>query len=188
MKNLNVWNVIDLKEDYKLVGTTWVFKIKKNHLNETIEYKARLCAPGFTQTNSIDYNKTYAPTGCLNSLRTAIAHAANKLEFYQIDIKSVFLNAPLIEDVYLAIPQGINLDPRKQCLKLNKAIYGLKQAPLAWYQRLKEYLTKIGFSLCVLDPCVFYKLEPNPTWLYIHVDNIAIFGKEVENFKDDIRK
>ncbi|MBW0507843.1 hypothetical protein O181_047558 [Austropuccinia psidii MF-1] len=125
MKNLNFWNLIDLNKDYKLVGTTWVFKIKKNHLNETIEYKARLCPQGFTQPNGIDYNKTYAPTGCLNPLRTLTAHAVNnKLKFHQIDIKIAFLDAPLIEDVYLAIPQGINLDPRNNVLNQTKQSMG----------------------------------------------------------------
>ncbi|MBW0575961.1 hypothetical protein O181_115676, partial [Austropuccinia psidii MF-1] len=112
MNKLRVWEVVDLKKDYKLVGTTWVFKIKKNHLNEITKHKARLCAQGYTQANGLDYNKTFTPTGHLNSLRTLIAHAVNNdLEFHQIDIKSAFLNAPLTETVYLSIPQGIKLDP-----------------------------------------------------------------------------
>ncbi|MBW0537224.1 hypothetical protein O181_076939 [Austropuccinia psidii MF-1] len=128
----------------------------KNHLNKIKKYKARLCAQGYTQTNGLDYNKTFAPTGRLNSLRTLIAHALNDdLEFHQINIKSTFLNAPLAETVYLTIPQGIRIDPRKQCLRLNKAIYRLKQAPLSWYKTLKEWLTQSGFITCILDPCVF---------------------------------
>ncbi|MBW0499101.1 hypothetical protein O181_038816, partial [Austropuccinia psidii MF-1] len=132
MNRLSVWDVIDLKSDYKLVGTTWVFRTKRNHLNEVVDYKARLCAQGFTQTPGLDFGKPYAPTGRLNSLRTLIAFAAStNLSFHQVDIKSAFLNAPLSETVYLSIPQGLDLDRRKNCLRLNKAIYGLKQAPLA---------------------------------------------------------
>ncbi|MBW0463019.1 hypothetical protein O181_002734 [Austropuccinia psidii MF-1] len=188
MNKLRVWEVVDLKKDYKLVGTTWVFKIKKNHLNKINEHKARLCAQGYTQTNGLDYNKTFAPTGCLNSLRTLIDYTVNNnLEFHQIDIKSPFLNAPLTETVYLSIPQGIKLDPRKKCLRLNKGIYGLKQAPLAWYQTLKNWLTQSGFRTCILDPCIFHKTKPNPIRLYLHVDDIAIFGKEVNGFKNNIR-
>ncbi|MBW0534400.1 hypothetical protein O181_074115 [Austropuccinia psidii MF-1] len=187
MNQLHVWDVVDLKSDYKLVGTTWVFRIKKDHLNNVVEYKARLCAQGFTQTPGVDFDKTYAPTGRLNSLRCLIAHAASKgLHFHQIDVKSAFLNAPLTEVVYLSIPQGLDIDQRRSCLRLKKAIYGLKQAPLAWYQRLKEWLLKIGFSSCVLDPCVFFRSKDSPTWLYIHVDDIAIFGKDVLTFKDEI--
>ncbi|MBW0512383.1 hypothetical protein O181_052098 [Austropuccinia psidii MF-1] len=187
MENLKVWDVINLDPSYKLVGTTWVFKTKKNHLNEIIEHKARLCAQGFTQTAGINFDKTYSPTGRLNSLRTLIASSAsNGLLFHQIDIKSAFLNAPLSETVYLSLPQGLNEDRRKFCLRLNKAIYGLKQAPLAWYERLKRWLTTVGFKACTLDPCIFHRRGNHPLWLYVHVDNIAIFGKEVEDFKTQI--
>ncbi|MBW0526155.1 hypothetical protein O181_065870 [Austropuccinia psidii MF-1] len=181
MNRLRVWEVVDLKPDYKLVGTTWVFRAKRNHLNEVIEYKARLCAQGFTQTPGVDFEKTYAPTGRMNSLRTLISFAASKnLLFHQVDIKSAFLNAPLTETVYLSIPQGLDFDQRKTCLCLNKAIYGLKQAPLAWYKRLKSWLTKISFAAFLLDPCVFYRSNPTPVGLYVHVDDIAIFGSDVK--------
>ncbi|MBW0587087.1 hypothetical protein O181_126802 [Austropuccinia psidii MF-1] len=105
MNHLKVWEIIDLKEDYKLIGTTWIFRLKTNHLNEITEYKARLCAQGFSQIQGSDYEKTFAPTGRLNSLRTLIAFACkNSLQFHQIDVKSAFLNADLPETVYLAIP------------------------------------------------------------------------------------
>ncbi|MBW0541403.1 hypothetical protein O181_081118, partial [Austropuccinia psidii MF-1] len=187
MNHLDVWDVVNLCPDYKLVGTTWVFRIKKDHLNNVVEYKACLCAQGFTQTPGVDFDKTYAPTGRLNSLRCLIAHAASRgLHFHQIDVKSAFLNAPLAEIVYLSIPQGLNIDQRKSCLRLKKAIYGLKQAPLAWYQRLREWLLRIGFSSCILDPCVFFRSKSTLTWLYIHVDNITIFGEDVLTFKQEI--
>ncbi|MBW0462000.1 hypothetical protein O181_001715 [Austropuccinia psidii MF-1] len=107
----NIWEVIDMKEDYKLVGTAWIFRIKTNDQNEATEYKARLCAQGFIQTQGYDFNKTFAPTGRLNSLRTLIVFASkNNLEFHQINVKSSFLNAELTGTIYLAIPQGLNED------------------------------------------------------------------------------
>ncbi|MBW0525550.1 hypothetical protein O181_065265 [Austropuccinia psidii MF-1] len=187
MASLNVWEVVDLDPGYRLIGTTWVFRTKRSHLGEIVEHKTRLCAQGFTQTAGVDYNKTYAPTGCFNSLRTLIAFAVtNSLLFHQIDIQSAFLNAPLNETVYLSIPQGLNLARDKHCLCLCKAIYGLKQAPLAWYNRLKSWLVSNGFVACVLDPCVFYRNRNHPLWLYVHVDDIAIFGTDVSSFKTEI--
>ncbi|MBW0533523.1 hypothetical protein O181_073238 [Austropuccinia psidii MF-1] len=180
MNKLKVWDIIEIREDYKLIGMTWGFKIKKNHLNEVTKYNARLCAQGFAQTLGIDVHKTYAPTGRLNSLRTLIAFASHSnLKFHQINIKSAFLNVPLSETVYLASPQGLDIDKRKYCLQLKKAIYGLKQAPLAWYNRLKEWLNKYQFHMCKLDPCVFYRLGKHLLWLYIHIDDIALFGNKV---------
>ncbi|MBW0590251.1 hypothetical protein O181_129966 [Austropuccinia psidii MF-1] len=162
---------------------------KKHHLNEISKYKSRLCTQGYTQTNGPDYKKTFSPTGNLNSLRALIAHTVNnKLELHQIDIKSAFSNAPLIETVYLTIPQGIRLHSQKQCLRLNKVLYRLKKGPLSWYKTLKNLLSQSGFTTCILDPCVFHKTKPNPIWLCLHVDEIAIFGKEVNRFQDEIRK
>ncbi|MBW0502256.1 hypothetical protein O181_041971 [Austropuccinia psidii MF-1] len=184
----NVWDVVELKPDYKLVGTTWVFCIKTNHLKQITEYKARLCAQGFSQTPGVDFGKTYAPTGRLNSLRCLISHfVSNGLEFHQVDIKSAFLNAPLVETVFLSIPQGLEVDNRKFFHRLKKAIYGLKQAPLAWYDRLRGCLCQVGFSSCVLDPCVFFREGDHPVWLYFHVNDIAIFGKNVSIFKEELK-
>ncbi|MBW0557821.1 hypothetical protein O181_097536 [Austropuccinia psidii MF-1] len=161
MEKLDVWDIIDLKKEYKLVGTMWVFKLKRNHLNPIIERKANLHAQGFTQTPGIDFSNTYAPTGRLNFLRALIAHACiKKLDFHQIDVKSAFLNAPLNKTVYLSIPQGLSIDRRQYCLRLEKAIYGLKQALLAWYTHLKLWLQSVGFMTCKLDPCVFHRKDP----------------------------
>ncbi|MBW0508535.1 hypothetical protein O181_048250 [Austropuccinia psidii MF-1] len=163
--------------------------LKRDHQNTVIEHKARLCAQGFTQTPGIDFDKTYAPTGRLNSLRALIAHAcANNLDFHQIDVKSAFLNAPLKETVYLSIPQGLDLNRQQYYLRLKNSIYGLKQAPLAWYTRLKTWLLDTGFVVCKLDPCVFYRKTPDQICIYVHVDDMAIFGQSLQSFKEQINK
>ncbi|MBW0536871.1 hypothetical protein O181_076586 [Austropuccinia psidii MF-1] len=188
MKDLEVWEVVKLEPHHKVVGTTWVFKKKKNITAEQSEYKAQLCAQGFAQTLGEDYSKTFAPTGRMHSLRTLIAFlVTNALKFQQLDIRSVFLNAKLEEDVYLGIPQGLNLDKKSHCLKLKKAIYGLKQAPLAWYKRLTTWLLNVGFTSSLSDPCVFHRLTESPIWLFFHVDDIAVFGKDVIPFKNQLK-
>ncbi|MBW0550198.1 hypothetical protein O181_089913 [Austropuccinia psidii MF-1] len=159
------------------MGTTWVFKTKRNAQNEILKHKACLCAQGFSQTLGIDFQKTFAHTGRLNSLRTPISFAASKnLLFEQLDIKSAFLNAPLDEEVHLTIPHGLNHDKHKSCLKLKKEINGLRQAPQSWYNRLSSWLKTVGFKTAVSDPCVFYWDNHSPVWLFIHVDDIGVFG------------
>jgi hypothetical protein len=186
MARLKVWEVVDLKSGIKTVGTTWVFR--KKHDGNAVTFKARLCAQGFSQVHGVDFSKTFAPTGRLNSLRALISHAAaTNLEFHQLDVKTAFLNAGLDEEVFLSIPQGVNLDKKRSCLKLNKAIYGLKQAPLAWYNRLSSWLVSVGFKIAVSDPCVFYRLEGDPVWIFVHVDDLAVFGKNVLPFKEQIK-
>ncbi|MBW0535059.1 hypothetical protein O181_074774 [Austropuccinia psidii MF-1] len=180
MEYLNVWEVVPITAETKLIGTTWVFKTKHNAQNEILEQKERLCAQGFSQTPGIDFLKTFAPTGRLNSLRTLISFGASKnLSFEQLDIKSAFLNAPLDEEVYLTIPNGLKHDKHKSCLRLKKAIYGLRQAPRAWYIQLSSWLETVGFKAAISDPCVFYRDSHSPIWLFIHVDDIGVFGKDL---------
>ncbi|MBW0559285.1 hypothetical protein O181_099000 [Austropuccinia psidii MF-1] len=187
MEKLQVWEVVEQHNNFKLVRTTWVFRLKKGHSNGAIKHKARLCAQGSTQTQGIDFEKTYAQTAHLNSLQTLIAfEAAKGLKFHQIEIKSSFWNAPLLEEVYLQIPQDLELNERRWCLRLNKAIYRLKQDPLAWYKFLKEWLVGAHFQACILDPCVFYWAGIKPIWLHLHVNDITVFGNEISEFKEEI--
>ncbi|MBW0471949.1 hypothetical protein O181_011664 [Austropuccinia psidii MF-1] len=189
MNSMGVWEIIELRPEYRLVGTTWVFCSKRNHLNETIEHQARLCSQGFTQTPGVNFGKTYFLTGKLNSLQSLISFSVSRnFQFHQVDVKSAFIHAPLTPTVYLSIPQGLETDKPKYCLRLNKAIYGLKQAPLAWYDQLKGWLLSTGFKSCILEPCVFFRGGCQPVWLYIHVDDIAIFDPEVEAFKKEISR
>ena len=67
MERLGVWEVVDRSPEMKTVGTTRVFK-KKEDCNADVVFKARLCAQGFSQTQGVDFLKTFAPTGRLNSL------------------------------------------------------------------------------------------------------------------------
>jgi hypothetical protein len=66
---------------------------------------------------------------------------------HQMDVKSVFLNGYLQEEVYMTQPPGFELKGQEQKVcKLIKALYGLKQAPRAWYAKMDDYLRKVGFK------------------------------------------
>ncbi|MBW0510825.1 hypothetical protein O181_050540 [Austropuccinia psidii MF-1] len=101
-------------------------------------------------------------------------------KFHQIDIKSVFLNAPLEDDVAIEVPQGLTLNKNSLVLQLNKALYGLRQSPLAWHNHLSKWLIGLNFTQSISDPCVFWKPAPDPIWIYIHVDNLALFGPNLD--------
>jgi hypothetical protein len=185
MGDYEVWDVIKRSNEEKPLNCTWVFKIKPRTSNQVEEYKARLCVQGFKEVFGKDFSTTFAPTGKLVSLRLLITFALQRnLKFHQIDVKCAFLNAPIQERITPNPPPGINA-PSDLVLLLKKALYGLKQAPKEWHLTLSLWLLSIGFNLSYAEPCVFWSLN---TWLYVHVNNIAIFSEEPKIFINMISK
>ena len=103
-----------------------------------IHNKARLVAQGYSQVEGVDFDETFALVARMESIRVLLALSCHlKFKLYQMDVKTVFLNGFLKEDVYVAQPKGF-IDPHflDHVLYLKKALYGPKQALIAWYDRL----------------------------------------------------
>jgi hypothetical protein len=147
------------------------FRVKDRHTQECIKQfkqnehgvvtrnKARLVAKGYSQVEGLDFDETYAPVARLESIRILLAYAIyHGFKLYQMDVKSVFLNGPIKEEVYVEQPPGFD-DSKypNHVYKLSKALYGLKQAPRAWYERLRDFLITNGFKVGKVDPTLFTK-------------------------------
>ena len=120
-----------------------------NEYGQVPRNKARLVCKGYSQREGVDYGETFPPVARLEGVRTLLAYATHKgFKVYQIDVKSTFLNGILDEEVYIEKPKGF-IDPDKKGMvcKLQKELYGLKQAHRAWYERLDNYLIQIGFQI-----------------------------------------
>jgi hypothetical protein len=127
-KNMT-WTYVDRTNDMNVIGCKWVFKKKKDVNGNIQKFKARLVAKGYNQQYGIDYRDKFAPVLKYKSLRMILALSvihSNNID--QLDVKTAFLNAQVKEDIYIEAPDGINITD-KQVLKLNKALYGIKQAP-----------------------------------------------------------
>ncbi len=98
LQSNNVWELVELPEGRKAVGSRWVFKVKRNEHGKVERYKARLVAQGFTRVKGADYDETFSPVARLESLRTLVAVG---LQLYQVDITTAFLNGVLQEEVYI---------------------------------------------------------------------------------------
>jgi hypothetical protein len=100
----HTWDMVDIPLHANIVGTKWVFRIKRDASGSVACYKARLVAQGFSQVEGIDFFKTYAPVARLSSIQIALAIGARlDLEIHQVDVKGAYLNGDLIknEEIYI---------------------------------------------------------------------------------------
>ena len=130
---MGVWRHVkrrDHQQDCRLVGCRWVFKVKQNGV-----YHARLVAKGFSQVPGVDFTENYSPVVNDVTFRVLVARMLIKnLKGEVVDIDNAFLNGDLEHEIYMKIPEGydevISEDVDKEdCIILQKAIYGLVQAP-----------------------------------------------------------
>ncbi|GJX69514.1 retrovirus-related pol polyprotein from transposon TNT 1-94 [Tanacetum coccineum] len=186
----DVWDLVSLPISQSVIGTRWVFR---NKLDENVivsRNKSRLVAQGHNQQEGIDYDETYALVARLESIRILLAIAcANDFKSYQMDVKSVFLNGFINEEVYVAQPSGfIDFEKPNYVYKLDKALYGLKQAPKAWHDRLKTFMIKHEYTMRMVDNTLFTKKSKSHLIIVqIYVDDI-IFGSTCQNLCDDFAK
>ncbi|GKB17825.1 retrovirus-related pol polyprotein from transposon TNT 1-94 [Tanacetum coccineum] len=185
-----VWELVPSPRSQSVIGTKWVFRNKLDENGIVSRNKARLVAQGYNQQEGIDYDETYAPVARLESIRILLAIAcANDFKLYQMDVKSAFLNGFINEEVYVAQPPGfIDFQKPNYVYKLKKALYALKQAHKAWYDRLKAFLIKHEYSIGMVDNTLFTKKSKSHLIIVqIYVDDI-IFGSTSQNLCDDFAK
>lgn len=180
MKN-NTWTLCDLPNGRRPISCRWVFKLKYRANGDVDKYKARLVARGFSQEKGFDYNETYSPTAKLTTFRVLLA-IANHFghHVHQMDVKCAFLNGGLNEEIYMSQPEGFENGTAQVC-KLNRSLYGLKQASRMWNERFDEFMTRIGFKRCLSDHCLYTK-NTNAIVCYVllYVDDLLIVSSEMK--------
>ena len=139
---------------------------------------ARLVTKGFSQQYSIDYEETFAPVAKFTSIRAILTIAAVlDLEVHQMDVKSAFLNGDLEEEVYMTIPEGVEVPPNVEnpVCRLIQSLYGLKQAPRVWNTKIDEFLISEGFQRLSADHSL-YILRDGDTIVIIaiYVDDLLL--------------
>ncbi|GJY29360.1 putative ribonuclease H-like domain-containing protein [Tanacetum coccineum] len=173
-----VWTLVDLSNGKRAIGTKWVFRNKKDERGIVIKNKARLVAQGYTQEEEIDYDEVFAPVSRIEEIRLFLAYTSFKdFVVYQMDVKSAFLFGKIEEEVYVCQPPGFE-DPDfpDRVYKVEKALYGLHQAPRAWYETLSTYLLDNGFQRGKIDKTLFIRRDKGDILLVqVYVDDI-IFG------------
>jgi hypothetical protein len=130
MSSNDVWDLVEIFDGAKRVGCKWVYKMKYDSKGKIERFNTRLVAKGFTQREGIDYKETFSSISKKDSFRIVMALVAHyDLELHQMDVKIVFLNNDLQENMYLAQPEGFAMEGKEHMrCRLKKSIYGLKQA------------------------------------------------------------
>ncbi|GJX37796.1 putative ribonuclease H-like domain-containing protein [Tanacetum coccineum] len=173
-----VWRLVDLPKGKHAIGTKWVYRNKKDERGIVVRNKARLVAQGYTQEEGIDYDEVFAHVARIEAIRLFLAYASFMgFIVYQMDVKSAFLYGTIEEEVYVCQPPGFE-DPQfpDKVYKVEKALYGLHQAPRAWYETLSTYLLENRFRRGIIDKTLFIKKDKGDILLVqVYVDDI-IFG------------
>ncbi|PNY16454.1 flavonol sulfotransferase-like protein [Trifolium pratense] len=184
----NTWKLVPLPKHKHAIGCKWVFKLKL-HANGTIErYKARLVAKGYTQTEGIDYMDTFSPVVKMTTIRMFLAIAAiQNWPLYQLDVNTAFLHGDLDEEVYMKPPPGLDLPSPNLVCKLQRSLYGLKQASRQWNTKLTQTLLSSGYTQSKSDYSLFTKQASSGfTVILVYVDDLVLGGtddKEIQKIK-----
>nr|GEY48916.1 putative ribonuclease H-like domain-containing protein [Tanacetum cinerariifolium] len=155
----NVWILVDCPKWVRPIGIKCVLKNKKDERGIVIRNKARLVAQGYTQEEGIDYEEVFAPVARIEAIRLFLAYTSIMgFVVYQMDVKSAFLYGTIDEELYVMQPLGFQ-DPEfpDRVYKVEKAMYGLHQAPRAWYGTLSKYLLDNGFQRGTIDQTLFIR-------------------------------
>jgi hypothetical protein len=127
------WELADLPCGHSAITLKWVFKLKRDEAGAIVKHKARLVARSFMQREGIDFDDTFAPVAWMESVQLLSTLAAQEgWRVHHMDVKSVFLNGDLKEEVYVHQPPGFAIPGKEgKVLRLRKTLYGLRHAPRA---------------------------------------------------------
>ena len=174
-----------------IVGSKWVFKVKRDVSGELDRFKARLVAQGYSQSQGTDYDEVFAPVARYSAIRSLLALAnAKDWEIHQLDVKSAYLNGTIDTDIYMIQPEGFVDSSRPDYVcKLKRSLYGLKQSARCWYNTLDEFLVSSGYCKSNADNCIYIKSvkkddgEISFVILSVYVDDLMPISNDIEMLK-----
>lgn len=198
----DTWNLVSRTDEMDVIGSRMVLRNKFDANGRLQRRKARLVAQGFSQHPGVHYSQTFAPVARLSTVRLLMSLVARyKCAVSQLDVATTYLNGELEETIYIRTPKDLEetlnflvndcrfendiqnqaksmvhqMKEGDKVCRLNKALYGLRQAGSAWHSKLNQVLIEMGATQSKCDPCL-YRIgrEKIPTLILIYVDDILI--------------
>jgi hypothetical protein len=151
------WKLVPRPAGKKVIGSKWVFKVKRNADGSIERYKGRVVAKGYNQRPGFDYIEIFAPTVRMPTIRVVLAISAlHDYHLRSIDISHAYLNGEMDCDVYMEQPEGFaEGDPRQTVCLLQKSIYGTKQGGNRWNKKMRAVLESLGFTQSYSDASIY---------------------------------
>ena len=187
LRKHKVYELVDPPKGQKVIKNRWVFDIKSDGCK-----KARLVAKGFSQVEGIDYDEIFSPVVWFETVRMMLALTALKdWHISGLDVKTAFLYGELDEELYMEQPEGFKIPGQQhKVMRLKRAIYGLKQAALAWWKALDKSMATLGCTRLLSDSGLFVNKERNLI-IIVYVDDVLFLGankKDISSLKERFMK
>lgn len=175
------WVLVPPPSHGNIIGCQWIYKIKRHFDGSVARYKARLVANGNQQAQGFDFLETFSPVVKQPTVRIILSLAVHyKWPLRQLDVSNAFLHGVISEDVFMRQPLGYKdpAHPHYVC-KHTKALYGLRQAPRAWFSVFSSYLLSLGFQGSKADTSLFILHKGSAvTLILVYVDDVIITGSD----------
>ena len=173
----NTYVLVPLPAGRQAIGCKWVYKIKRHADGSIDRFKARLVAKGYSQLYGIDFTETFAPVVRYSSLRAWPWQLRVTTRCTRWMSRRPFFNGDLDEDIYMEQPDGFRAEDKQAhwVWKLNKSLYGLKQAGQAWNKKMDAALVELGYKPCHSDSCVYVKRDDSGVfYILVYVDDLLL--------------
>ncbi|CAI7736959.1 unnamed protein product [Closterium sp. NIES-53] len=177
-----------------IVDGMWIFKVMRPP-GSPPAFKARYIARGFSQRQGVDFFHTFSPSPKMTTLRVLLHVAAQRdYELHSLDFSTAFLQGSLHEEIWLRCPPGFTGSfPAGTQWSLRQPVYGLRQAPREWHDKLRMTLAALRFAPSTADPSLFLRTDTSvpPFYVLVYVDDLVFATADTEALalvKSDLQK
>ncbi len=179
------WKPVENDPRLRALPTHIILRIKRDENGNPIRFKARIVVGGHLQRPGIDFDNVYSPVVDFALVRSVMAIVLHNSWYAKhVDVRTAFLNGDIDRDIRVMHPTNLPKHMKlSQVYQLQKALYGLHQAPLAWNNKLHEELLTTGYIQLASDRSVYIREEASPKGkrlvvVLVYVDDLIFVSNE----------